>query len=84
VDECRIKELAVIWRQNIKMTGRGHYSHRITFDPNGRHMYIASGDRLKPAGRLWPQQLLQQGDDASFGAGGGDRGAGNKDSAHGY
>jgi glucose/arabinose dehydrogenase len=47
VDECRIKELAVIWRQNIKMTGRGHYSHRITFDPNGRHMYIASGDRQK-------------------------------------
>jgi aldose sugar dehydrogenase len=47
VDECRIKELSVIWRQNIKVTGRGHYSHRLAFDPNGRHMYIASGDRQK-------------------------------------
>ncbi|MGY6552683.1 MAG: PQQ-dependent sugar dehydrogenase [Erythrobacter sp.] len=47
VDDCRIKEFAVIWQQSEKVTGRGHYSHRITFDPNGRHMYIASGDRQK-------------------------------------
>lgn len=49
VSDCRIKEFAVIWRQDQKVSGRGHYSHRITFDPNGRHMYIASGDRQKMA-----------------------------------
>ncbi len=47
ITDCRIKEFAVIWRQDEKVTGRGHYSHRITFDPNGRHMYIASGERQK-------------------------------------
>jgi aldose sugar dehydrogenase len=47
ITDCRIKEFAVIWRQDEKVSGRGHYSHRITFDPNGRHMYIASGDRQK-------------------------------------
>ncbi len=47
ITACRIKEFAVIWRQDQKVTGRGHYSHRIAFDPNGRHMYIASGERQK-------------------------------------
>ncbi|ODS60804.1 MAG: dehydrogenase [Erythrobacter sp. SCN 68-10] len=47
ITACRIKEFSVIWRQDEKVTGRGHYSHRIAFDPNGRHMYIASGDRQK-------------------------------------
>ncbi len=47
ISACRIKEFAVIWRQDQKVSGRGHYSHRITFDPNGRHMYIASGERQK-------------------------------------
>jgi glucose/arabinose dehydrogenase len=47
ITACRIKEFSVIWRQDVKVTGRGHYSHRITFDPNGRHMYIASGERQK-------------------------------------
>jgi aldose sugar dehydrogenase len=47
ISACRIKEFSVIWRQDEKVSGRGHYSHRITFDPNGRHMYIASGDRQK-------------------------------------
>jgi glucose/arabinose dehydrogenase len=47
ITACRIKEFSVIWRQDVKVTGRGHYSHRIAFDPNGRHMYIASGERQK-------------------------------------
>lgn len=46
-DACRIEALNVIWRQAPKVTGRGHYSHRITFSPDERHMYIASGDRQK-------------------------------------
>ena len=44
---CRIDGLEVIWRQTPKVTGRGHYSHRIAFSPDGKHMFVASGDRQK-------------------------------------
>lgn len=44
---CRIDNLAVIWRQAPKVTGRGHYSHRIAFSPDERYMFIGSGDRQK-------------------------------------
>ncbi len=47
VDACAIEGLSVIWRQTPKVTGRGHYSHRITFSPDGRYLFIASGDRQK-------------------------------------
>jgi glucose/arabinose dehydrogenase len=40
----RIDDLQVIWRQDPKMTGRGHYGHRIAFAPDG-HMFITSGER---------------------------------------
>lgn len=46
-DACRIEDLSVIWRQSPKVTGRGHYSHRITFAPDGKTMFVASGDRQK-------------------------------------
>lgn len=44
---CRIDDLAVIWRQTPKVTGRGHFSHRITFSPDEKYMFVASGDRQK-------------------------------------
>ncbi|MEM1053314.1 MAG: PQQ-dependent sugar dehydrogenase, partial [Pseudomonadota bacterium] len=44
---CALEGLEVIWRQAPKVTGRGHYSHRIAFSPDESHMYIASGDRQK-------------------------------------
>lgn len=47
VEGGRLEELKVIWRQEPKVTGRGHYSHRIAFSPDGRFMFIASGDRQK-------------------------------------
>ena len=43
---CRIEGLQVIWRQP-KVTGRGHYSHRIAVSPDGRHLFVSSGDRQK-------------------------------------
>lgn len=40
-------DIETIWRQEPKVTGRGHYSHRIAFSPDGDYLYIASGDRQK-------------------------------------
>lgn len=46
-DACQVENLNVIWRQVPKVTGRGHYSHRIVFSPDEEHMFISSGDRQK-------------------------------------
>jgi aldose sugar dehydrogenase len=46
-DACALEGLEVIWRQQPKVTGRGHFSHRIAFSPDGQHLFIASGDRQK-------------------------------------
>jgi aldose sugar dehydrogenase len=42
----RIENMQVIWRQEPKVTGRGHYGHRLAFSPDG-YLYISSGDRQK-------------------------------------
>lgn len=42
---CALRNLKVIWRQDPKTTGRGHYSHRIAFSPDGQYLFIASGER---------------------------------------
>jgi len=36
----------IIWRQSPKVTGQGHYAHRIAFGPDG-YLWISSGDRQK-------------------------------------
>jgi len=41
---ARIDGFAVIWRQEPKVEGGGHFSHRIAFGPDGR-LYISSGER---------------------------------------
>lgn len=41
----RIEDFQVIWRQQPKMRGRGHYGHRLLFSPDGRYLFISSGDR---------------------------------------
>ncbi|MDY0223478.1 MAG: PQQ-dependent sugar dehydrogenase [Desulfobacterium sp.] len=52
-----LTNLEVIWRQEPKVTGSGHYSHRLAFGPDG-HLFITSGDRQKqtPA-QSWEQNL---------------------------
>lgn len=37
----------VVWRQSPKVTGRGHYSHRIAFSPDAKYLFISSGERMK-------------------------------------
>jgi len=44
---CAIEGLSVIWRQVPKVTGRGHYSHRLAFSPDGKYLFVASGERQK-------------------------------------
>ena len=39
-----LQGLAVIWRQSPKVSGRGHFGHRIAFSPDG-YLYISSGER---------------------------------------
>jgi aldose sugar dehydrogenase len=39
-----LSDLQVIWRQQPKMDGGGHFSHRIAFGPDGK-LYISSGER---------------------------------------
>ncbi|MGE4071426.1 MAG: PQQ-dependent sugar dehydrogenase [Lysobacterales bacterium] len=39
-----LEKVERIWEQTPKMTGRGHFGHRIAFAPNG-DLYISSGER---------------------------------------
>lgn len=45
--DCRLERLTVIWRQQPKVTGRGHYSHRLAFSPDGQYLFVSSGERQK-------------------------------------
>jgi aldose sugar dehydrogenase len=43
----QLVDLKIIWRQSPKVTGRGHYSHRMAFSPDGKYLFIGSGERQK-------------------------------------
>lgn len=43
----RLAGLKVIWRQAPKVTGMGHFSHRIAFSPDGQYLFVSSGERQK-------------------------------------
>ncbi|MFO7496278.1 MAG: PQQ-dependent sugar dehydrogenase [Desulfobacterales bacterium] len=42
----RLEDLQVVWRQEPKVSGEGHYGHRIAFDRDGM-LWITSGERQK-------------------------------------
>jgi glucose/arabinose dehydrogenase len=44
---CSLQDLKVIWRQQPKVSGQGHYSHRIAFSPDGKYLFVTSGERQK-------------------------------------
>jgi len=47
----KLKAFEVIWKQKPKVSGKGHYSHRLVFGPKGSphegKIFITSGDRQK-------------------------------------
>lgn len=43
----RLDELKIVWEQSPKVAGQGHFSHRLAFSPDGRYLFIASGERQK-------------------------------------
>jgi glucose/arabinose dehydrogenase len=43
----RLENLTVIWRQVPKVSGRGHFGHRIAFAPDGQSLFLSSGERQK-------------------------------------
>lgn len=44
--DTALENLQVIWRQEPKVTGDGHFSGRIAFSPDGR-LFLTSGERQK-------------------------------------
>jgi glucose/arabinose dehydrogenase len=42
----RLQDVQVIWRQEPKTVGRGHFGNRIVFAPDGK-LFITSGDRMR-------------------------------------
>jgi len=42
----RLQDVEVVWRQYPKVSGRGHYGHRLLFSDDG-YLFISSGDRQK-------------------------------------
>ena len=53
--EDRVENARVIFRQLPKVAGAGHFGGRIVFSPDGRHLFLTTGDRQK----LAPAQDLQ-------------------------
>jgi glucose/arabinose dehydrogenase len=43
----RLEGLQVIWKQDPKVEGQGHFSHRLAFSPDGQFLFITSGERQK-------------------------------------
>ena len=42
-----LKDIIPIWKADPKVSGRGHFSHRLAFSPDGQHLFITSGERQK-------------------------------------
>jgi len=43
----KLAGLQIIWKQDPKVPGRGHFSHRLAFSPDGKYLFIGSGERQK-------------------------------------
>ena len=55
--QASLNDVAVIWRQTPK-GGGGQPGGIIAFDPQGRHLFLTSGDRMRPETAQDPDQAL--------------------------
>jgi len=46
-DSCRIEGFTKVWQQSLDIASPGHFSHKISFSPDGQHMFVASGERMQ-------------------------------------
>ena len=46
LDGNTLKDVQVIWRQDPKTIGRGHFGHRMAFAPDGS-LFVTSGERMR-------------------------------------
>jgi aldose sugar dehydrogenase len=46
LDGTQLSNLKVIWRQEPKFVGRGHFGHRLVFDRDGM-LFVTSGERMR-------------------------------------
>ena len=46
-DGARLDDFSVIWRQQPKTSGSGHFGHRLAFSPDGTKLFVTSGERQK-------------------------------------
>jgi aldose sugar dehydrogenase len=42
-----LSDMKIIWQHSPKVTGQGHYSQRMAFSPDGKYLFIGSGERQK-------------------------------------
>jgi len=43
----QLQGLTIIWKQAPRVTGRGHFSHRIAFSRDSKYLFVSSGERQK-------------------------------------
>jgi glucose/arabinose dehydrogenase len=46
-DACRLEDFRQIWRQQPAIRSPGHYSHKIAFSPDGKYLFLSSGERMQ-------------------------------------
>jgi glucose/arabinose dehydrogenase len=47
LDGMQLSDVKVIWRQTPKTIGRGHFACRMAFSPDGKTLFITSGERQR-------------------------------------
>ena len=47
ITACALQDLTEIWRQNAAFETGGQFALRITFSPDGKYLFVSSGEQMK-------------------------------------